>query len=423
MDIVLNSVEIIDKNSTFHQKRRNVYLKNGSIKKITTKPVEEAKKVIDGKGLKLSIGWFDVGAHFNDPGLEHKEDLYSGEKTAVSGGFTGVALLPNTKPVIQTKNEIAYIIGGNESRITQLYPMGAVTFDNEGKELTEMIDLNQAGAVAFSDGIKPIWHTDIVLKSLQYLQKFEGLLINRPEDKMLTAFGSMHEGKQSTLLGLKGMPSLAEEIMIQRDLQLLEYAGGKIHFNNVSTAAAVEMIRKAKRQGLNVSCDVAVHQLVYTDEATSGYDTNFKVNPPFRQNEDIKALKKGLKDGTIDLVVSSHRPQDEESKNLEFDLADFGVIGLQTFLPMLKLAFNKDTLDEFIPSFTHNPRKLLGLDVPEIKEGESANLTLYDESMIWQFDENSNLSKSKNSPLLNTELSGGIVGVFNNGKSYLTPGY
>ncbi len=421
MDIVLNAVEIIDKSSPLHQKRRNVYLKNGVIKKISTKKIVGAKKEVNRKGLKLSTGWFDLGAHFTDPGLEHKEDLISGEKAAKSGGFTGVAVLPNTRPVVQTKNEVAYILGNNKNRIAQLYPMGAVTYNNEGKELTEMIDLNHAGAIAFTDGINPIWHTDILLKSLQYLQKFDGLLINRPEDNMLTAFGSMHEGKQSTLLGLKGMPSLSEEIMIQRDLQLLAYAGGKIHFSNISTSGGVELIRKAKRQGLAVTCDVAVHQLLFSDGAAQDYDTNYKVNPPFRRNEDIKALKKGLKDGTIDLLVSSHRPQDEESKNLEFDLAEFGIIGLQTFLPMVKMAFGEESIDEYIQCFTNNARELLGLDIPEIKEGCPANLTLYDESGEWKYDEGTNYSKSKNSPFWNLTLSGKVIGIFNNGMSFFNP--
>lgn len=421
MDIVLNAVEIVDKRSPFHKKRKNVHLKNGVIKAISSQKIK-AKKQVNAKGLKLSIGWFDLGANFADPGFEHKEDLMSGEQLAIRSGFTGVAILPNTKPVVQTKNEVAYIAGNNVNRLAQIFPLGAVTDNNEGKDLTEMIDLNHAGAVAFTDGLNPIWHTDILLKSLQYLQKFDGLLINKPEDRMLTAFGTMHEGKQSTLLGLKGMPSLAEEIIIQRDLQLLNYAGGRIHFNNISTSVSVDLIREAKRKGLAVSCDVAVHQLVFTDDAIGDYDTNYKVNPPFRSKEDIKALKKGIKDGTIDLLVSSHRPQDEESKNLEYDLAEFGIIGLQTFLPMLNMAYEDEDIDDLVENFTTKPRAILGIDIPEIKVGADANLTLYDDANTWEFDESTNYSKSKNSPLWGKLLTGKVVGVFNNNKSFLDQG-
>ncbi|MCG8322288.1 MAG: dihydroorotase [Cytophagales bacterium] len=421
MDIVLNSVEIIDKQSPFHGKQRNVHIKNGIITAISSRKIEAGKSV-DGKGLKLSVGWFDMGAHFADPGFEHKENLESGRNMAKKSGFTGVAVLPNTNPTVQTKNEVSYITGSNRNELTQLYALGAVSNRTEGKELTEMIDLHHAGAVGFTDGFNPIWHTDILLKTLQYLQKFDGLLINRPEDKMLTIFGSMHEGKQSILLGLKGMPGLAEEVMVQRDLQLLAYAGGKIHFSNISTAGSVDLIRKAKKSGLAVTCDVAVHQIAFDDKALVNYDTNFKVNPPFRQSNDNRALIKGLKDGTIDLIVSAHNPQDEESKNLEFDLADFGIIGLQTFIAVIIGHYRGIPPEDLIPSFTIKPREILGLPVPQIKVGEIADLTLFDPEKKWDYSEESNLSKSKNSPFLGQTLTGKSVGVFNNGKAYLEDG-
>ncbi|MDN5215859.1 dihydroorotase [Fulvivirgaceae bacterium BMA12] len=421
MDIVLNSVEIFDKRSPYHGKRKNVHIKNGVITSITSQKVK-ARQTVDAKGLKLSIGWFDVGAHFGDPGFEHKENLESGRSLAEKSGFTGVAVLPNTNPVVQSKNEVSYITSNNKNELIQLYALGAVSANTEGKELTEMIDLHHAGAVGFTDGFNPIWHTDILLKTLQYLQKFDGLLINRAEDRMLTMFGSMHEGTQSTLLGLKGMPGLAEEVMVQRDLRLLDYAGGRIHFSNISTAGSVDLIRKAKKKGLAVTCDVAVHQIAFSDKALEDYDTNFKVNPPFRENGDIKALIKGLKDGTIDLIVSSHCPQDEESKNLEFDLADFGIIGLQTFMSVIKGHYQDLSLEELIQGFTTRPREILGLPLPEIKVGSQADLTLFDPDKKWDYTLESNLSKSRNSPFLGKTLTGKSVGVFNNGKVYLDEG-
>ena len=421
MDIVLNSVEIFDKRSPYHGKQKNVHIKNGVIASISSQKIK-ARKTVHAKGLKLSIGWFDVGAYFADPGFEHKESLESGRNLAEKSGFTGVAVLPNTQPTVQSKNEVAYITANNENALSQLHALGAISVKTEGKELTEMIDLHHAGAVGFTDGFNPIWHTDILLKTLQYLQKFDGLLINRAEDKMLTMFGSMHEGTQSTLLGLKGMPGLAEEVMVQRDLQLLDYAGGRIHFSNVSTAGAVELIRKAKKKGLAVTCDVAVHQIAFSDKVLVDYDTNFKVNPPFRESSDIKALIRGLKDGTIDLIVSGHCPQDEESKNLEFDLADFGIIGLQTFMPIIRGHYQDIPLEDLISRFTTRPREILGLPIPEIKAGTPADLTLFDPDKKWDYTIETNLSKSKNSPLLGQTLTGKSVGVFNNGKAYLEKG-
>ena len=421
MDIVLNSVEIFDKRSPFHGKQKNVHIRNGTIEAISSRKIN-ARKTVNGKGLKLSVGWFDVGAHFADPGFEHKENLESGRNIAEKSGFTGVAVLPNTNPTVQSKNEVSYITANNQNELTQLYPLGAVSVKTEGKELTEMIDLHHAGAVGFTDGFNPIWHTDILLKTLQYLQKFNGLLINRPEDKMLTMFGSMHEGKQSTLMGIKGMPGLAEEVMVQRDLQLLEYAGGRIHFSNISTAGSVDLIRKAKKKGLSVTCDVAVHQLAFADTALGDYDTNFKVNPPFRENKDIRGLIKGLKDGTVDMVVSGHNPQDEESKKLEFDLAGFGIIGLQTFIAVIRDHYQDIPLEDLIPSFTTRPREILGLPLPKIEAGSVADLTLFDPDKKWQYTEGNNLSKSKNSPFMGQTMTGRSMGVFNNGKVYLEKG-
>ena len=413
MDILLTSVEIVDKRSPYHGKKRNVHLKNGIIQSISTqKP--NAKKVVDAKGLKLSIGWFDLGAFLGDPGLEYKEDLKSGRKVAAAGGFTSVAILPNTQPVIQTKNDVAYVTTDNKNSLTQILPLAAATHNTEGKELTEMIDLHHAGAVAFTDGLNPIWHTDIVLKSLQYLQKFEGVLINHPEDNMLTKYGSMHEGVESTILGLKGMPSLSEEVMVSRDLQLLEYAGGSIHFSNISSAGAIALIRKGKKDGLNVTCDVVAHQVVFDDGVLSDFDTNYKVNPPFRNKKDIQAIKKGLKDGTVDIIVSGHRPEDEEHKKLEFDLAAFGILGLQTFYPTINNYYNDINEATLIEKFTVNPRALLNLTIPEIKEGAVAELTLFDPKAKWTYDEKTNLSKSKNSPFLGQEMVGKVIGVFNN---------
>jgi len=418
MSILIKSARILDTGSPYHNQKLNIFISDAGVIKSLGKDEPEATKVIKGKNLMVSLGWFDMRANFNDPGNEHKEDLSTGLKAASSGGFTGVALLPNTNPCVESKNEVSYVMSDNSRRVTQLYPIGAVTKGCKGEDFTEILDMHNAGAVAFTDGENPIWNTDILLKTLQYLQKFNGLLINRPEDKYLTAFGTMNEGVTSTYLGLKGMPGLAEEIMIQRDIELLRYAGGRLHFSNVSTEPAIRQIVKAKKEGLQVTCDVAVYNLLFEDEALSDYDTNYKVNPPLRSRRDIKALEKAIASNEIDVIVSSHTPQDEESKKLEFDHADFGMLGLQTFFPIILKKVNGNDLTSLVEKFTVNPRKILKFPVPSINQGERADLTIFDPDMEWTYNENTNYSKSVNSPLLGQTLKGCVIGVINNGRSF-----
>ena len=418
MEILIKSALILDRSSEFHNKRRNVLIRNGVIKDVTTRNISAAK-VIDAKNLILSIGWIDMRAHFCDPGTEAKEDLESGRRAAVHGGFTDVVLQPNTNPVVTTKNEVSYLRSGNSQNLTQLHVIGAVTVDTKGIELTEMIDLHHAGAVAFSDGIEPLWHTDVFGKALQYLQKFDGLLINRAEDKMLSALGHMNEGLISTMLGMPGIPKLSEEVTVARDLALLEYYQGRLHFANVSSEKSLEMIRAAKRKGLRVSCDVAVHQLLLDDSHLENFDTNYKVNPPLRDKKTIRAMLNRLKDGTIDVLVSDHRPEDDEGKKLEFDLASFGMIGIQEMGSLLQQVSKKVSMEVLLEAITSKPRKLLGLEIPKIDKGEPAVLTLFDPKKSWRFDQNSNQSKSHNSPFFSQELTGKAVAVFNNGKVHL----
>jgi dihydroorotase len=415
MKILIQGAEIIDSASSFHRKIKNVLVNNGRIAEIGDK-VFVADRVIKADGMKLTIGWFDVGTYVGDPGLEQKEDLDSVSRAAAAGGFTALAVLPNTSPCVQTKNEVSYLTRGNETHLVQIYPMAAVTRNNKGEELTEMIDLHTAGAVAFTDGLKPIWHTDILLKSLQYLQKFNGLLIDHPEDIWLNLFGQMHEGINSTMLGLKGMPRIAEDIAVTRNLELLGYAGGRLHFSKLSSGKAIDLVRNARKK-LQVSCDVAAYQALLDDSFLSGFDTNYKVNPPLRERADNEALLKGLRDGTIDVICSGHTPHEDECKSLEFDQADFGIINLQTFGANLLGLSQTIDWDVLLPKVTTNPRKLLGLEIPVIEEDVKANLTLFDPSKTWVFDEKSNHSKSRNSPWLNSDIKGKVVAVFNNGRN------
>lgn len=419
MKILIRSAEVIAPGSHLSGQHRDIWIENGIIKKIAHAgelPTTEAHRVYKNSTLKVSAGWVDMRVLAKDPGLEHQEDLYTVREAAAAGGFTEIALLPNTHPVSQTKESIIYAKTKGNTHAVTVHPMAAVTIDGKGKDLTEMIDLHTAGAVAFTDGLKPVWHSDILVKTLQYLQTFNGLLINRPEDTLLTQFGNMHEGITSTMLGLKGMPALAEEMMIARDLRFLEYTGGKIHFSTISTAKAVQLIRQAKHKGLRVTCDIAAHQIAFDDTALIGFDTNLKVNPPFRSQADIAALWEGLADNTIDAIVSDHNPLDIESKRLEFDLAEFGITGLETAFAVINTYNTTVSLPDLIEKLTLRPRQILQLPIPIIEEGQPANLTLFSTDQEWTYSEKNIRSKSFNSPFIGHAFKGKALAVINNGQ-------
>lgn len=414
MKVLVKNATLIAPGHPLNNSIQNILIASGQIAYIGTE-LPEATHVIEADRLMVSAGWLDMRCFIGEPGFEHREDMASACAAAADGGFTGIAVLPNTQPVAHTKDTVAAVINRSKAYVTQAYPIAAITINAKGEQLSEMIDLHQAGAVAFSDGIKPIWQSDILLKTLMYLQKFNGLLINRPEDLQLTKFGTMHEGITSTMLGLKGMPALAEEMMVARDLRLLEYAGGKIHFSLISTKGSVQLIREAKQKGLQVSCDIAAHQLAFTDEDLMDFDTNLKVNPPFRAKEDIDALKEGLIDGTIDAIVSDHWPHDPESKQLEFDLADFGIIGLQTAFAVANM-YGGLNAEKLVEKFAVAPRQLLNLPVPGIEVGQPAELTVFSLEHSWTFTPEKNHSQSVNSPFMGKTLKGKALAVFNNNK-------
>jgi dihydroorotase len=419
MKILIKSAEILEPGNTFHRKKKNILIEDGIIRFISDKD-HKADEVIDASGMKLSAGWFDMRCAIRDPGFEHKEDIHSVSMAAAAGGFTGIACLPNTNPVIQTKDVISYIKSKSANTILDIFPIAALTLGNKGEELTEMIDLHHGGAVAFSDGNKPVWHSDVLYKSLQYLQSFEGLLIEHAEDRYLSQGGQMNEGKISTTLGLKGLPKISEELIVERDLKILEYSGaGRIHFSHISSPKSLDMIRSAKKKGLRVTCDIAIYQLIFDDTELTGFDTNLKVNPPVRSKEDLKYFWKGIEDDTIDVIVTDHSPQDEESKNTEFDQAEFGMIGLETAFAAFS-TYNKTLkIEKFIEKVTTAPRKILKLYSPKIEEGEPANLTLFDPNKEWIFSKENIRSKSKNSPFIGKKLKGKVVAVFNKNKYLL----
>lgn len=420
MKTLIRSAKIICKTSDYHGQTKDIFIENGIIQQIGDGLSLEADEVIEGDDLHVSVGWFDMRVHAKEPGHEYKESLESMELTALAGGFTEIALLPNTHPVVQTRESVNYLKRSGDR--VKFHPMAAVTLKCEGKDFTEMIDLHAAGAIAFTDGDNPIQNPDIFLKSLQYLTQFGGLLINHPEDINLTHFGQMHDGSMSTFLGMKGMPQMAEEIMLMRDITLLKYVMDTpfmnefsdksiLHFSCISSQETVNLVRMAKEMDLPVTCDVAAHQLCFTENDLSSFDSNFKVSPPFRTQEDVEALWEGLADGTIDVIVSDHNPQDEESKKLEFDMAEFGVIGLETVFSSVN-TYNKTlSLEDIIEKITDNPRRILRLNHPEIEEGKKANLTIFTPNQEWVYEEKTIVSKSKNSPFLGKTLKGKVIRV------------
>jgi dihydroorotase len=386
-------------------------MEEGVIKKIAADLSGDGE--VDCSGKLLTSSFIDMSAHFADPGFEHREDIRSGAMAAAASGFGQVCLLPNTQPAVDSKGNVEYLLSKSKGFVTEVLPYGAISVKCEGESMSEMHDLHEAGVVGFTDGLQSVQNSELLLKSMQYVQKFGGLVINHPGDQDLERFGQMHEGVMSTNLGMKGMPSIAESIMIERDLKLLDYASGRLHFARISTKEGVELIRKAKAVGMAVSADVAISNLLFTDEMMADFDTNYKVYPPLRSEEDRQALHEGLKDGTIDAIVSHHLPHDEEGKKLEFDLAEFGMNTLESFYPMLLKLSNELPFELLVEKITSSPRKLLGLPDQVVAEGQKARLAILDNTSEWLYDRSSSRSKSLNSPYLGATLVGKCLGVIN----------
>lgn len=414
--VLITSVKVVLPGNEFDQQVVDVFIEKGKISKIA-KSIEVADKnieIFDGTGNVLSAGFFDLNANFGEPGLETKEDITSGSAAAAAGGFTAVAVMPNTEPAIQSRAEVALIVNIAKGNLVDVLPIGAVSRNREGHEMAELYDMKQTGAIAFSDGNRSMQQAGLMSRALLYARGFGGLIIAHAEDASMAGGNKMNEGVMSTYLGMKGIPNLAESLMVSRDLYLAEYAESPIHFTSISTAEAVDLIKKAKAKGIQVTCDVAAHQLVFTDDEIVDFDSNYKVSPPLRTKADAKALIKGLKDGVIDAVVSQHTPHEIEFKNVEFHIAKNGIIGLQTVLPLLiKAGLNEQ---QIVEKLAVNSRQIVGLNVPQIKEGEVANLVLFNMDESWIFDQQSNKSKSRNSPLFGKELKGKVKLVINNGQ-------
>jgi dihydroorotase len=406
--------QVIEGLITSDGKELTIQLENGIIVGFDNQGDER----INLSGCTLVTGLVDMKTNLCDPGYEHKEDLATGLQASMTGGFTTICQVPNVSPVLDSKNALAYVINRSKSELVDVLPIGALTKGLKGEELAEHFDLNDGGAVAFSEGYKSVNHTGVLLKSLEYVQPFDGLVVSNPYDKYLVGGGLVHEGYSSTLMGLKGIPSLAETSAIQRDLDILRYTGGKLHFSGISTKEGVVLLKKAKEEGLNISADVHALNLLFNDSTIEDLDTNLKVFPPLREEQDRLSLINGVKSGVIDVIVSNHQPHEEDVKKLEYDYADFGAGMLEGTVSGL-LTFTTLTISEIEKSMCVNPRSILKLNQQKFEIGEVFNATIIDVDEEWIFDQSSIKSKSKNSPFLDKKMKGKVKAVFNKGQYQL----
>lgn len=378
-------------------------------------------QIFDASGAWVSPGWIDMHVHLREPGFEHKETIATGCASAAAGGFTAVACMPNTKPAIHTRDVVSYILEKAEKLAVDVYPIGAVSIDRAGKALTEMGDMHAGGAVAFSDDGDPVWDSRLMRTALEYSAMLGVPVINHEEDLALSRPGHMHEGRVSTRLGIAGTPSVAEEVMIARDILLAELTGGHIHVAHISTRKAVDLVRQAKKQGIRVTTEVCPHHFDLTDEEIERqqFHTNWKMHPPLRTEDDVQAMIEGLADGTIDAICTDHAPHSVDEKEVEFIFAPNGIIGLETAWSIVckrLLAPGVLTLPQVIEKMAVSPREILGLPVPHIEVGQPANLTLFSTDIQWQYTRDQVRSRSVNSPYLGQTLTGRALAIYNKGQ-------
>jgi dihydroorotase len=416
MNILIKSATIIDSKSEFHNSTQDVLIENGIITQVE-KTIKNPKNYqeIALENLHISQGWFDSSVCFGEPGFEERDTILNGLKTAAVSGFTTVAMNAHTNPVIDCNADITFVNAKANNHAVTLLPIGALTVTSKGIDLAELYDMHSAGAVAFYDYKKPITNPNLMKIALQYASNFGGLVMSFPQENDIAGHGVMHEHIISTTLGLKGIPALAEEMQIARDLFLLEYTGGKLHIPTISSAKSVELIREAKKKKLDVTCSVTIHNLYFTDEALNDFNTHFKVLPPLRTKTDIDALIEGIKDGTIDMVTSDHNPIDIEHKKIEFDHAMYGTIGLESAFSALQTIFStKKTIDILTKG-----KSRFGIEQTPINIGNKANLSLFNPDTKYTFSKNNILSKSKNAIFENETLKGIVYGIIANNKAIL----
>lgn len=413
MKILIRQATIIDPGSPYHLSQQDILIDKGTIQNIQPTISDPAETIVDLPGLHVSPGWTDIFSNFCDPGYEYKESLESGAAAAAAGGFTTVMVIPNTKPVVDNKAQVAYIGQNSKSLPVRVIPIGAITKNAEGKELAEMYDMYHSGAIAFSDGLNPVQSSGILVKALQYVKPFEGVIIQVPDDKSLAPLGLMNEGITSTRLGLPGKPVISEELVVARDIKLARYTDSKLHFTGITSPKSLEYIKRAKDVGINITCSVTPHHLYFCDEDLHDYDTNLKVNPPLRTREAMMALRLAVADGTVDCIATHHAPHEYDSKIVEFEYAKYGITGLETCYAVLKTLMQQVPETRWVELLSVNPAIIFGLNRHAISINSPVSLTLFQPNSTFTYLEKNIRSKSKNSPFIGKDLFGRVAGICN----------
>ncbi len=416
MKILIKQARITDPNSPHNGQIADIFIETGIITRIAEGITDPADQVIELEGLFVSPGWVDVFANFADPGYEFKETLETGAAAAAAGGYTDVMIIPNTNPAIHNKSAVEYIVHKSRDLPVSIHPIGAITRNTEGKELAEMYDMKWSGAIAFSDGINCVQSAGLLVKALQYVKAFDGIIIQLPDDKSVNPPGLINEGVVSTQLGLPGKPAMAEELVVERDISLAGYADSKLHLTGISTKKSADYVRKGKQGGIGVSCSVTPYHLFFCDEDMTSYNTNLKVNPPLRTREDRTAMQEAVLNGTVDCLASHHLPHEIDSKVIEFEYAKFGMTGLETAYAVLNTAVPGIPAERCVELMSINPRKIFALEPASVKEGNSAKLTLFQPAMKWTVSVADLKSKSVNTALTGVTLTGKVAGTINGDK-------